>query len=311
MEKDDLVLNNIGLIHKVIKDVNCYWYTEDEFQDFYDAGLIELVKSAKKYDGSVAESTFFYKCIKHGILHHMTIKNAKKRKIDNGILLSLDYLTDIEKEKTFLNFIEDEKVNVEKEVITNDEINRMMKIIDTKLKSRQKNIICHKFGLNGYKLMNSIELSKKYKCTPQAINDNIKYIEKKIKKHLNSKEMDIQETQENLEIKKISKTEKDRMIELIREKFSTENKKNIIKDETKEILNVINTKLKPIQKEIICQYLGINGYEKTTISELSRMYNCSRQNIFERINTITNKLAKNLIIEEIEITENIKINKGE
>lgn len=193
MKRDDLVLNNIGLIYKVIKDVNCFWFTQDEFQDFYDAGLIELVKSAKKYDGSVAESTFFYKCIKHGILHHMTIKNAKKRKIDNGILLSLDYLTDVEKEKTFLNFVEDEKVNVEKEVIIKDEINRIIKIIDTKLNPRQKSIFCHKFGLNGYKLMNSIELSKKYNCTPQAINENIDYSRKKIKKYLNSKEIDIQE----------------------------------------------------------------------------------------------------------------------
>ena len=49
VEIDNLIITNQGLIGKAIKDLKCYWRTEDEFQDLYDAGMIGLIKGAKEY----------------------------------------------------------------------------------------------------------------------------------------------------------------------------------------------------------------------------------------------------------------------
>lgn len=54
---DELILNNIPLIKKCIKDMRLYWNTEDEFQDYYDAGLLGLINGAKTYNESKARQS--------------------------------------------------------------------------------------------------------------------------------------------------------------------------------------------------------------------------------------------------------------
>ena len=49
VEIDNLIITNQGLIGKAIKDLKCYWRTEDEFQDLYDDGMIGLIKGKKEY----------------------------------------------------------------------------------------------------------------------------------------------------------------------------------------------------------------------------------------------------------------------
>ena len=85
--KDEIVLNNIGLIYKAIKDLNCQYRTEDDFEDYYFAGLVGLINASKMYDPNKSNTSFLYKCITNEIKKIFTIRNAKKRK---GRALSLN-----------------------------------------------------------------------------------------------------------------------------------------------------------------------------------------------------------------------------
>ena len=78
---DDLVLNNTGLIIMVIKQLNIFPKTEDEFQEYFDYGMEEMIKGAKTYDKSkgIAESTYLTICIKHEIMKCFKFKTTKRR----------------------------------------------------------------------------------------------------------------------------------------------------------------------------------------------------------------------------------------
>lgn len=79
VEIDNLIITNQGLIGKVIKDLKCYWRTEDEFQDLYDAGMIGLIKGAKEYKKELSsKSTYLYECIKNEICKSIYLNNQDK-----------------------------------------------------------------------------------------------------------------------------------------------------------------------------------------------------------------------------------------
>ena len=105
MTEEELILNNLGLIYKVIKDLKCYWRTEDEFQDYYDAGLEGLIMGAKTYDGSSKPSTYLYPCIKNMIIREFVTSEQLKRRINKEIMVPLSEKISHESEDTYLDFI--------------------------------------------------------------------------------------------------------------------------------------------------------------------------------------------------------------
>ena len=83
VEIDNIIITNQGLIGKAIKDLKCYWRTEDEFQDLYDAGMIGLIKGAKEYKKELSStSTYLYTCIKNEICKSIYLSEMQKRKIN-------------------------------------------------------------------------------------------------------------------------------------------------------------------------------------------------------------------------------------
>ena len=85
--KDHEITRHIPLVKKVIKDMHCRYQDENEYEEYFSAGLLGLVKGAKTYDGSVKVSTYLYACIKNEIARVFK-NNSKERRY--GIIESLN-----------------------------------------------------------------------------------------------------------------------------------------------------------------------------------------------------------------------------
>lgn len=157
MNEEKLVLDNIGLIYLMIEKLHCYWRTDDDFQDLYDAGLEGLIRGAKTYKGESKPSTYLCVCIKHSIVRHIQLSEHKCRVLNKKAKISLDKPID-EKGNTLLDFIEDNSVDIEKEIENKIMVEDIIKIIDTLKDKQDREIIKMYFGIDGYRKYNAKEL---------------------------------------------------------------------------------------------------------------------------------------------------------
>ena len=80
MEENSLIEEHKGLIYLAIKENHIYWKTEDEYQDYIDAGYDGLLQGIRTYDTTkgIKPSTYYYTCIKNEMIKVITLKNRKK-----------------------------------------------------------------------------------------------------------------------------------------------------------------------------------------------------------------------------------------
>ena len=189
MTYEELVLDNIGLINKCIKDLHCYWKTEDEYQSFYDSGLEGLVRGAKAYDEAKGykPSTFLYQCIRNGICREMQLSEMDKRKVNKQSMLPLDKEISINDEKTIGDVIPDPKVNIEEEIETKLEIEKLMYAIDQLKYEKDRIFLCEYYGIKGYKKLKNKEIQEKYNVSHTMINFRLRRAKAQIRKFLEEK----------------------------------------------------------------------------------------------------------------------------
>lgn len=155
------------LIYKVIKDIKCQFRSDDEWQEYYDAGELGLIQAINTYKEEInPTSSYFYTCIKNNILILFKSKTSDKRKINYLMKESLE--EEIIDGKLIKDIIVDENVDIEKYIIKKEEYELLYKAID-KLKPTYKKIICEYYGIN--QEPKTLEyLSKIYKISKQAIS---------------------------------------------------------------------------------------------------------------------------------------------
>ena len=143
MTEEELILKNTNLIYAVIKKLKLY----HRLDEFYDVGMIGLVKGAKKYDSSLGytPSTYLYRCIYNEIL--MSIRRINSgREIPEYKMASLS--TEIGENITLGDTIQDEK-DFEEEIIKKEQITILYKELSN-LTEQEQLIINLTFGVNGY-----------------------------------------------------------------------------------------------------------------------------------------------------------------
>lgn len=146
-EQETMLLDNINLIKYCIKKMNLKAYTNDEYQNYFDDGLIGLINGIKTYSQDKSQlSTYLYTCIKNNICRGIYLSTMDKRK-SNYNTISLDKAFDDTTENTYLEFIADEKVNIEEEVSKKIEIERLLECLE-KLKRRDREWLKLYFGIN-------------------------------------------------------------------------------------------------------------------------------------------------------------------
>lgn len=154
-DKEQLVLDNQGLIIKVMKDLHLYWENDEEFDDYYYEGLIGLIKGAKEYDYSKSNSsTFLYVCIKNQINHFLLYKNTKGRTNPYGKDVSLNTL--ISEEDELLDIIPD-KNDVSKEVEKKIREEAILEAINNLPREKDGLVIKMYYGLDGYPALGSLK----------------------------------------------------------------------------------------------------------------------------------------------------------
>lgn len=178
-EQDNAILSNIGLIYKCIKDLNLYWRCEDEFQDYYSAGLVGLISGVKTYSNTnIKIGTYYYKCIKNEILHEITNKNRIKRKAPSEVLsLDEDYLERV----LYYDIIDNQELNIEDKLILDEDCAKLKNIISSLKKDKDRQIISDYYGLFDKDKLKSETMCNKYGVTRQAITSRVRRIKSKIK----------------------------------------------------------------------------------------------------------------------------------
>ena len=166
MNKEELYNKYKYLIYKVIKDLNCRYRTEEEWQEYYDFGEMGLLKAINTYDFRNEKSTYFYKCIRREILWLFRYKGMNKRKINYLLLESLnDKLQD---DAELYEIIEDQNVDIEKQILKNEKYEILYKAIDS-LKPSYKDIICKYYGIKCKKYTLE-EIALIYNTSRQALH---------------------------------------------------------------------------------------------------------------------------------------------
>lgn len=158
--KDGIVLNNIGLIYKAIKDLNCQYRTEDDFEDYYFAGLVGLINASKVYEPVKSNSSFLYICIVNEIKKVFITRNAKKRK---GRTLSLNQTIN---NMEYIDIIPS-KMNYEEKIILREWINSSI----NRLRNKKDADIIRKRFLKG---MKTKEIAKENHTSRQMVEKRLR-----------------------------------------------------------------------------------------------------------------------------------------
>ena len=186
MNEEQMILDNLPLIYKSIKKMRLRWETEDEWQDYYDSGLIGLIKGVRTFDESKGYtlSTYLIPCIENEIKHHLTNKTALRRLNIKGTDISINEFLGDEENDEKLSILQDKRVSVEKEAIKNVLIDEIIECLN-KMENK-KNVVVIKlyYGLDGFPQMNYPEIAKIFKVTTSAIEDRTKRAIRRIREEL-------------------------------------------------------------------------------------------------------------------------------
>lgn len=141
-ENDALIVNNIRLIYKALKVLNMY--DSYSIDNYYDIGMLGLVKGAKQYDKSTgySESTFLTRCIINEILQQKRRENRQKR-IKTNALISLDTIV---YDNIVLEDTIKADIDIEKEFELKEDIRSLYNSI-MKLSEKEQLVIIYTFGL--------------------------------------------------------------------------------------------------------------------------------------------------------------------
>jgi len=168
MNENDKYLQYKGLIFLAIKNKHVYYKTEDEFQEYIDAGTDGLIKGIRTFDETknVKESTYVYKCIETEIKKRIYIRTLKK---NNEKVISLNTL--IENSGNYeelMDFIPSE-VDIEKEVEDKLLGERLVEIIETLPIEKDQEVIKYVYGLDNHKKMNCSQIARLWGVNKNAI----------------------------------------------------------------------------------------------------------------------------------------------
>lgn len=172
-KQEQMILDNVGLIYVAIKQLCLVCKTEDEFQDYYDSGLVGLIKGVRTFDDNkkIKPSTFLVPCIKNEIKHYLKAKTTKKRFNENGKTVSLNVLTGEDENAELAEYIKDNSINIEKQVEQKIEIEYILHRINKMKNIKDALVLKMYFGVDGFTEKNFREISDVLKVSQQRIRE--------------------------------------------------------------------------------------------------------------------------------------------
>jgi len=154
--KEILINHNLRLVAHIVKKYSL----ADETDDLISVGSLGLIKAINTYklNHGTQFSTYASRCIENEIL--MLIRANKKHKCSISIedVLGKD---DEDNEITIADLNSDEDKNVEKIFENNYLSEKLDRVLKKYLSSREYQIICMRYGLNGVPMLPQRELAEK------------------------------------------------------------------------------------------------------------------------------------------------------
>jgi len=179
-----LITHNLRLVPHIVKKY--IGTTVVESDDMISVGSIGLIKAVDSFDYNkgIKLATYASKCIDNEIL--MLIRVNKKHKD----VLSLDTPLSVDKSGNEILLsdtlaVDDEEV--EDQVNANFVLDKIQKVVDTKLSGREKEIVYRRFGLDGGKPLTQKEIAKKVGISRSYVSRIENKSLKLIKKYLDPK----------------------------------------------------------------------------------------------------------------------------
>ena len=169
-ELENLVLNNLPLISLVLKKYNL------SYDEYFDLGVIGLVKGAKSFDASKGfkPSSYLTRCITNEIF----LQKRKERKlVKNPISLETIMFDDM----TIGDMVRDD-FDLEDEIIKKEQLNMIKKSLKV-LNEKEFIVFTGMYGI-GTNRCNQKELAKKLNVSQSNISRLNERAKDKIKKYL-------------------------------------------------------------------------------------------------------------------------------
>lgn len=171
---EDLVLNNKGLIIKVMKDLHCKIRSEEEFEDYYYVGLLGLLRAIKNYDETKGKSTYLYLGIKTALTNEFKKRSAEMRTKYKTISLNYSIADEIELIDTIA--ID----SFESELINKIYVEELLSKLKNK---RYKQFLIEYYGIN-CPALTLPKIASKYGITPQCVRQYIQRALELLRKEL-------------------------------------------------------------------------------------------------------------------------------
>lgn len=150
-----LVEHNLRLVAHIIKK---YYQNYGGQEDLVSIGTIGLIKAINTFDTNknIKLSSYASRCIENEILMHF--RNNKKSSQD----ISLNDTIDTDKDGNPLTLMDIMACdsNIEEDIDTKLHLAVLREYIDTTLNDREREIIIHRYGLDGKKILTQRELAK-------------------------------------------------------------------------------------------------------------------------------------------------------
>lgn len=175
--RNKLIEHNLRLVVFLAKR---YENTKVDLEDLVSIGSIGLIKGINTFskDKNIKLATYCSRCIDNEIL--MYLRKTKKSKTDISFEESLSF--DADGNELHLEDI----LGTDKDIVTkglDDELDKQLLRKElNKLNKRDKEIMCLRYGLNGYKEMTQKDVAEKLNISQSYISR----IEKKVIKRLKS-----------------------------------------------------------------------------------------------------------------------------
>ena len=173
MNEEELYNEHKALIYMAIKQKHLYWSTDDEWQKYYDAGEIGLLKGIRTYDETKGYkiSTYLFACISREILRVIQLDNMPKRKNPYGKDISLNQIVDDDSSdpSELIDFIPAD-IDIEKEIEDKIKLEHLYEALEHLKNKRSKEVIILYYGLYGNKEHTLEEIGSELGITKQRVS---------------------------------------------------------------------------------------------------------------------------------------------
>lgn len=184
--RDKIILDNLGLIYKAMKNMNCKYKDKDDFDEIYSAGLFGLINGVDTYDNKHELGYYLYVCIANQIKALFTTRTLKKN--SNGMQeVSLNEIM-YDGETELIETIPAEE-NIEEDILQKNKVERIHQIFKQLEDKLDLKILYQYYGI-GYEQKNMYKLAKEYNISYQAIQQKIPKMKEKLRQELLKKYKD-------------------------------------------------------------------------------------------------------------------------